>query len=39
MDHEGGSPHTEVALGRASRIFGLEFFSPSAQKRKGDGGG
>lgn len=32
VDHEGGSPHPEVALGRASRIFGLEYFSLSSDK-------
>lgn len=35
VDHEGGSPHTEVALGRASRIFGLEYFSFSSDKERG----
>lgn len=35
MDHEGGSPHKEVALGRASKIFGLEYFLFSSEKEGG----
>lgn len=35
VDHEGGSPHKEVALGRASKIFGLEYFLFSSEKEGG----